>query len=330
MYINIDDKYNKRSISSVNNKMRMKGTNVYNKVINYIISIIITIIIVAIITLCIIRQQLYISYLHDININNDNQITIRVNTFRRNDLLRTFLDNYSKCSVVNQIQVIWSDPTNNDKIPKDWLSLYSNNKVIFEVHDSNSLNNRFKPLIDINTNAVLSLDDDIIIPCNVIEKSLNVWKANSNVLVGYSPRMVAYDIWSGVTRYLRWQHTWWNGFYSIILTKACLLHKKYLYEYHKNIPKEMLTFIDEHKNCEDIAFAHMIATLTNSPPVWINGVVYDIASNGISSGQSHFIDRGSCLSKLKVFTKQWPWVTGYQKSISMDWKVDWMKLWTSK
>jgi hypothetical protein len=74
----------------------------------------------------------------------------------------------------------------------------------------------------------------------------------------------------------------------------------------------------------------MIASLTDAPPVWINGVIYDIASNGISSGQSHFVDRGECLSKLKEYTKQWPWVTGYQKSIPMDRKFDWIKLWKAK
>lgn len=321
----IDDKYKKRSTTI---KM-MRSNIVYNRTINYIVSIVITLIIVIITTLCIIRQQLYLPYLYDHNNNSnnvENEITIRVNTYRRLDLLRTFLDNYSKCDAINQIVVVWSDPENNDKIPKDWLSLYKKDQVIFEIHDNNSLNNRFKPLSEMKTNAILSLDDDIIIPCDVIKKSLNIWKANSNVLVGYSPRMVAYDIWTGVTRYLRWQHTWWNGFYSIILTKACLMHKKYLVEYHKNIPKEMLAYIDEHKNCEDIAFAHIIAAITNAPPVWINGVVYDIATNGISSGQSHFMDRGVCLSKLKEYTKQWPWVTGHQKSIPMDWRLDWMKL----
>lgn len=32
----------------------------------------------------------------------------------------------------------------------------------------------------------------------------------------------------GQRNYLRWQHTWWSGTYSIILTKASLLHRDYL------------------------------------------------------------------------------------------------------
>ena len=32
----------------------------------------------------------------------------------------------------------------------------------------------------------------------------------------------------GDRQYLRWQHTWWSGTYSIVLTKGCLLHRDYL------------------------------------------------------------------------------------------------------
>jgi hypothetical protein len=65
----------------------------------------------------------------------------RVNTFRRPDLLKKFLKHYNECKVVNQIQVIWSDQEN--KAPIEWLQYYPENRVIFEIHDKDSLNNRF-------------------------------------------------------------------------------------------------------------------------------------------------------------------------------------------
>ena len=40
------------------------------------------------------------------------QLTIRVNTFRRNDLLKRFVEHFSRCSVVREIQVVWSDQQN--------------------------------------------------------------------------------------------------------------------------------------------------------------------------------------------------------------------------
>lgn len=73
----------------------------------------------------------------------------RVNTFRRLDLLETFLEHYKKCENVKQIQVIWSDQ--DSKPPIAMMDKYPMNKVAFEIHDSNSLNNRFHILLNITT-----------------------------------------------------------------------------------------------------------------------------------------------------------------------------------
>jgi Glycosyl transferase family 64 domain len=72
-----------------------------------------------------------------------------VNTFRRPDLLEIFLEHYKQCENVKQIQVIWSDQ--NTKAPLAMLEKYPAGKVIFEVHDNNSLNNRFHNLTNIPT-----------------------------------------------------------------------------------------------------------------------------------------------------------------------------------
>jgi hypothetical protein len=80
------------------------------------------------------------------------QVTMRVNSFRRLDLLEFFLDYYKTCAAVKQIQVVWSDQ--RDKPPVDWLSKYPTGKVLFEVHDKDSLNNRFVPLQEIPTETM--------------------------------------------------------------------------------------------------------------------------------------------------------------------------------
>lgn len=43
--------------------------------------------------------------------------------------------------------------------------------------------------------------------------------------------MHALDPETGDSRYLHWQHTWWSGKYSIMLTKVCFMHRKYLEAY---------------------------------------------------------------------------------------------------
>lgn len=77
--------------------------------------------------------------------------------------------------------------------------------------------------------------------------------------MGFSPRMHVFDIINGNYRYLNWQYTWWSGMYTIMLTKAAIMHRDYLAEYDNYVPQEMLTHIDANRNCEDIAMAQVIA-----------------------------------------------------------------------
>ena len=116
-----------------------------------------------------------------------NQVTVRVNTFRRLDLLEFFLDYYKDCNVIKQIQVVWSDQQN--KPPMEWITKYSIGKVMFEVHTKDSLNNRFNALQDLPTEAVLSIDDDLIIPYQKIWKSVYVGVVYNwiNFKVGFCP-----------------------------------------------------------------------------------------------------------------------------------------------
>ena len=73
----------------------------------------------------------------------------RVNTFRRLDLLETFLAHYHQCDAVRQVQIIWSDPDN--PAPLEWSKRYVNDKVVFEVHNTDSLNHRFHNMLLIPT-----------------------------------------------------------------------------------------------------------------------------------------------------------------------------------
>ena len=76
------------------------------------------------------------------------------------------------------------------------------------------------------------------------------------------------------------------------------------------IPKSLLDYIDQHRNCEDIAMAYVIAT-SGSAPLWVkagHGGVWEEAAGGISSGSSHFDERSKCLSVIdSTLGKEWPW-----------------------
>ncbi len=90
-------------------------------------------------------------------------------------------------------------------------------------------------------------------------------------LVGFSPRYNSYDPVTGNDRYLRWQHTWWNGLFTIILTKASFLHRRYLDEYFKVLPENLVKEMDENRNCEDIAMAYVIAKQVS---IYLSTLIY--------------------------------------------------------
>jgi len=319
---------------------------------------------------------------------------VQVNTFRRNDLLDSFLSYYTAperaaaCALIKEITVVWSDVT---PVPQEIASKFqtmtrtrdtsrsaadadtvvtaiatagqtgadpasdnagatagssrgggggasgSKIRVVIEQHSTNSLNNRFLPLETPQTAAVLSIDDDLIIPCDDLARHASVWGTFSENLVGYSPRMHAVDSVTGAARYLRWQHTWWSGVYSIVLTKAAFMHRDYLLRFANAVPAAFKKHVDEARNCEDLAMAYTIAEQSKAAPVWVDGIVYEVSAQnagGISAaGTSHFDTRSHCLDVLRDTLReaqtsagasagagagagaraQLPWVAGYQK-----------------
>merc|ERR1712070_196448 len=63
--------------------------------------------------------------------------------------------------------------------------------IRFESPSTDSLNNRFQPLVYITTEAVLILDDDIKLHLQDVYNLFIAWQANKRDLVGVSPRWVS-------------------------------------------------------------------------------------------------------------------------------------------
>uniref|UniRef100_A0A7S2W219 Glycosyl transferase 64 domain-containing protein n=1 Tax=Rhizochromulina marina TaxID=1034831 RepID=A0A7S2W219_9STRA len=170
--------------------------------------------------------------------------TVRINTFRRNDLLKKVVEQYATCPKIHSIQVIWSDlaaapppmsffdlPNSYDQ-PSSYKSASASTPMIeFEIHTVDSLNNRFRPILDIATKAVFSVDDDLHIPCGLLDFTHQVWRAAPHTMVGFMPRMHGYDTLSRRFTYHDWWYVWRHGLYSMVLTKACFLHRDFLYAY---------------------------------------------------------------------------------------------------
>mmetsp|Transcript_6231 Transcript_6231/g.9091 ORF Transcript_6231/g.9091 Transcript_6231/m.9091 type:complete len:199 (-) Transcript_6231:79-675(-) len=156
------------------------------------------------------------------------------------------------------------------------------------------------------------VDDDIRISCRTLEESHNAWKANKDALVGYFPRTHALK--SDIIVYHTWLSVYLSRKFSIILTKACFLHKKYMALYSSDEhPQAIRDYVDEKFNCEDIAMAMLVSNATKSSlnsvhMVYTEGAAYDSGIfGGISTGSGHFTSRTQCLTDLSRIYEKHGW-----------------------
>ena len=178
-------------------------------------------------------------------------------TYNRDDVLYWQLENLYEMPFLNKIVVIWNNIDREP--PKSWPKLHV--PVQFVKATKNSLNNRFLPLDVIETEAVLSLDDDMDLKQFEIIFAFRVWRQDRRKIVGFPAR---YHARYGDGIFYNSNHTCQL---SMILTGAAFIHKSYFYAYTYNLPKVIHQKIDEIMNCEDIAMNFLVAHLTREPPI---------------------------------------------------------------
>lgn len=208
--------------------------------------------------------------------------TVAINTYKRHDMLEEALDHFLGCPYAAHIHVVWSEPS---PVPADMRRKYEKTRVHFDIHTEDSLNNRFKPLPPPYTNGVLSVDDDMRIPCQELHLAHEVWRGSSRSLVGFMPRLHIRGLKGWI--YRCWWRVWWHGSYSIILTKAAFLHHDYFRMYTYTMPQHIRSYIDEARNCEDVAMQFLVANHSSLPPVYVKGHLKDLGVlNGISTSHN--------------------------------------------
>ena len=243
-------------------------------------------------------------------------LTVMINTFKRPpEVVEDAIDHYSQCKSVRYVYVIWSDKANPP--PTDMMKRYGSARppstisgptsVGFLVQDSTSLNNRFRPLLDVeHTDAIFAVDDDMRVACKDLEVAFEAWRASPESLVGFMPRVHIRDS-QGILRYRCWWSTWWHGVYSMVLTKAAILHHKFLVKYTSDMPAKIRDLIDHERNCEDIAMQFLMSNATRLPPIYVKGHVHDLGVfGGISTSHNvakakHMDSRSNCLNRLVEF-----------------------------
>ncbi|KAL8151427.1 hypothetical protein V2J09_021235 [Rumex salicifolius] len=205
------------------------------------------------------------------------------------------------------IHVVWSETDPPPDSLKAYLTKIVQSKsqmthkpnLRFDLNEEDNLNNRFKPIKDLRTDAIFSIDDDVIVPCDTLDFAFSVWQSAPSTMVGFVPRMLrSSKEKSGSTsyEYRGWWSVWWTGRYSMVLSKAAFFHRKYLDIYTNEMPKSILDYVTRERNCEDIAMSLLVANVTGAPPIWVKGKIFEIGSSGISSLKGHNGRRSQCLN----------------------------------
>jgi len=224
--------------------------------------------------------------------------TIRINTWKRPELLRISIDHHLSCPSVASIQVVWCEEQGP---PPAWL--YDEERVQLELHKENSLNERFYILENPPTLGILSLDDDVLRPCQAYDAAWRIWLQNPDRLVGFDAR--SHDTTSEHWKYVYQSVTAKSNRYSLTLTRCCFVHFDYLGYYMSPALAPIRQTIQENRNCEDIAVSLLVSSFTDgNPPLladyWVFWSLIKLRDSGdtISTGSDHKKLRDGCVDSF--------------------------------
>lgn len=233
---------------------------------------------------------------------NTQQATIVISTWqgKRISLLKLCRYYLSSPHIAAAI-VVWHDP---NSVP---VNLTLPHTTIFHP-STDSLNNRFLPFNYINTETVISADDDVQVPLSGIRDLVTAHQEQAPRLVAVFVRYHSggeylfednlIDRNSGAGPYRK---------YSIALTKVLVSSRRDFYIYSCLQPSEVHAFVDKHLNCEDIAFNFAHTTVYKKNPIMLDIPVRDfgtdVGAGGISTKRKHGTIRSDC---IKFFSNVYP------------------------
>ncbi|RYR56385.1 hypothetical protein Ahy_A05g022096 [Arachis hypogaea] len=258
--------------------------------------------------------------------------TVLINSWKQSSVLKQSVAHYASCRSVERIHVSWSgsEPPSEKLIARlnEIVVLKSEGAqktdFIFEVISGDQLASRFRPKSYPNTDAIFSVDDNVIVPCPSLDFAFSVWQTAPLSMVGFVPRThsvnkeqnnVAYYIYEG------WWSVWWTGTYTMVLSKAAFFHRKYL-DFYAHMSPSIQNYVANERSCEDIAMSLLVANVTGAPPVWVKGKIYEIGASSIGSLRGRSRLRNKCLNDLISHFGIMPLVPTNFKAVSA--KNEWL------
>ncbi|XP_048395421.1 exostosin-like 2 isoform X1 [Stegostoma tigrinum] len=248
--------------------------------------------------------------------NIPNSFTIIMQSYNRTDLLLKLLNHYQAILNLHKIIVVWNSV--GIKPPTDlWDSLGPHPiPVLFKEQTANRMRNRLEPIPELETKAVLMLDDDILISAYDLDFAYSVWQQFPDQIVGFVPRKHVTTS-SGIYSYGSFELQNALGgsgdHYSMVLIGAAFFHASYLEKFKVQHPA-VHSLIDKTQNCDDIAMNFIVAKQTGKPsgvfvkPADMRNLEKD--SNGGFNGMwhraEHLLQRSWCLNQLAAIYGSMP------------------------
>ncbi|XP_054720882.1 exostosin-1-like [Uloborus diversus] len=210
----------------------------------------------------------------------------------------------AKSAYAARIVVIWNSesvPASSVKWPPSTIPI----NVIQAQHKT--ISSRFFPHPLIQTDAVLSLDEDVLLTTEEVDFAFRVWQSFPERIVGYPARSHFWDDSRGC-----WGYTSkWTNDYSIVLTGAAFYHRYYHFLYTHYLSHLLHKIVDQSQNCEDILLNFLVSHVTRLPPIKVTqrkqyketmisggGKTYPSPWND----PDHFMQRQTCINSFaKIF-----------------------------
>ena len=245
--------------------------------------------------------------------SGEDAYTMVVNAFNRDDRLAESIEHYGKCARVKYIYVVWNDVER--PIPRrlagnhtvirqlnraeEWQRIGSasvkdflnraHSKLVYFIDDTNAISNRFRPR-PFATEAVFSVDDDMLYDCDTMGAAHDVWlDAEQNhpghdaadhihsprAAVGFAPRLIDFGqylapgaeyessslyrpqddpaLGSQRIRYYAPGTAYTTGFHNTLFaTKGAFMSSQLFNRYFAPEFEEVRAIIDSHTTGEDL------------------------------------------------------------------------------
>ncbi|KAE8606303.1 hypothetical protein XENTR_v10010669 [Xenopus tropicalis] len=224
--------------------------------------------------------------------------TAVVLTYDRVESLFRVITEVSKVPSLSKLLVVWNNQNKNPPEVSVWPKIRVPLKVVKTTE--NKLSNRFFPYSEIETEAVLAIDDDIImLTSDELQFGYEVWREFPDRLVGYPGRL---HLWDHEMSKWKYESEWTNEV-SMVLTGAAFYHKYFNYLYTYKMPGDIKNWVDAHMNCEDIAMNFLVANVTGKAPIKVTPrkkfkCPECTAIDGLSLDQTHMVERSECINKF--------------------------------